>query len=102
MADNELKSILTPCSDGDLASVVRRARELGELTTRLSRALPDDFAGAIVAANVRDGGELVVIAASSAWASRLRYETGPLLEAARDAGIAATTCRVRVSQGGGA
>ena len=57
-----------------------------------------EFTGAIVAANVREGGELVVIAASSAWASRLRYESDALLEAARAAGVETTVCRVRVTQ----
>jgi hypothetical protein len=51
-----------------------------------------------VAANVRENGDLVVIAASSAWASRLRYETETLLKAAQTAGIDAATCRVRVSR----
>ena len=98
MAENQLKNLLSPCSEGDLASVIRRARELGELTEALSRALPEDCAGAIVAANFRQDGNLVVIAASSAWASRLRYETDTLLEAARDAGLNPVACRVRVSQ----
>jgi hypothetical protein len=98
MAENELKNLLSSCSDGDLASVIRRARELGELTDALSRALPEDCAGAVVAANLREDGNLVVIAASSAWASRLRYEADTLLEAARDAGLNPVACRVRVSQ----
>ncbi len=98
MAKNELKDLLSHCSKGDLASVVRRARELGELTSALSKALPADCAGAIVAANLRPDGHLVVIAASSAWASRLRYETDTLLAAARDAGLEPVGCRVRVSQ----
>ena len=98
MAENQLKNLLSPCSEGDLASVIRRARELGELTDALSRALPDDCAGAVVAANLRADGNLVVIAASSAWASRLRYETDTLLAAARDTGLNPVGCRVRVSQ----
>ena len=98
MANNELKNLLSPCSDGELASIVRRARELGELTSALSKALPEDCAGAIVAANLRPDGNLVVIAASSAWAGRLRYETDTLLAAARDAGLDPVACRVRVSQ----
>lgn len=98
MAHNDLKNLLSSCSNGDLGNIVRRARELGELTTLLSRGLPEEFAGAIVAANVRADGELVVIAASSAWASRLRYEADALLEAARAAGVSATACRVRVAQ----
>ena len=97
MAGKELKNLLNPSTGGELAAVVRRARAMGELTHTLSRGLPDDYAGAIVAANLREDGDLVVIAASSAWASRLRYETEALLEAAHDAGVKAKTCRIRVS-----
>jgi hypothetical protein len=99
MAEKELKNLLNPCAGGDLAQVVQRARELGELTAALARALPEEYAGALVAANVRENGELVVIAASPAWANRLRYEEETLLAAARDAGLNPTACRVRVTQG---
>ena len=71
---------------------------MGELASALNRALPESKRPAIVAANVRENGELVVICASSAWASRLRYETDLLLEAARNAGVSARSCRVRVAQ----
>jgi hypothetical protein len=98
MANNELKNLLNPSNDGDLGQLVRRAREMGELTHVLCKALPDEYAGAIVAANLREDGDLVVIAASSAWASRLRYESDALLAAARDAGLDPTGCRVRVTQ----
>jgi hypothetical protein len=99
MVGKQLKNLLNPCSDGELGEIVRRARDLGELTQTLGNALPAEYSGAIVAANVREDGELVVIAVSSAWASRLRYETDRLLTAARDAGVNATACRVRVSSG---
>ena len=98
MSSQELKNLLNSFDNGDLADIVRRAREMGELTAVLSEALPADQSEAIVAANLRDDGALVVIAASSAWASRLRFETDTLLEAARSVGIDAHTCRVRVSQ----
>ena len=97
MPPEQLKNLLKPCCDGDLGSIVERARALGELTDRLARALPGDCAGAIVAASLRESGELVVIAASSAWASRLRFETETLLAAARDTGLSPTSCRVRVA-----
>jgi len=99
MATKPLGNLLNPSNDGDLGNLVRRAREMGELTDALARALPAEFGQAIVAANVREGGELVVIAATSAWASRLRYEADALLEAARSNGIEASSCRIRVSQG---
>ena len=98
MPTTKLKTLLDPSADGDLGDLINRARRMGELTDILASALPDSDRGAIVAANVRDDGELVVICASSAWASRLRYETETLLSAAKDAGISAQTCRIRVSQ----
>ena len=98
MAADELKKLLNPNAGGDLGNIVKRAREMGELTSSLCAGLPEEYAGAIIAANLRENGDLVVIAVSSAWASRLRYETDALLAAARDAGNQVTTCRVRVSQ----
>ena len=98
MATKQLGNLLSPCNDGDLGDLVRRAREMGELTGILAGALPAEHAQGVVAANVREDGELVVIAASPAWASRLRYEADTLLKAAQEAGIKAHTCRIRVSQ----
>ena len=99
MPSNKLENLLNPCSGGDLGDLISRARRMGELTDILCNALPESDRSAIVAANVREDGELVVICASSAWASRLRYETALLLGAARDSGITAHTCRIRVAQG---
>ena len=99
MPSSKLKNLLNPRNDGDLGDLIGRARRMGELTDTLCNALPESDRSAIVAANVREDGELVIICASSAWASRLRYETEVLLQAARDAGVSAHTCRVRVAQG---
>ena len=99
MTTKQLGNLLKPSNDGDLGDLVRRARQMGELTDILARALPPDQAQGIVAANLREGGELVVIAATPAWASRLRYEADALLKAAQESGVQAHTCRVRVSQG---
>ncbi len=98
MATEKLANLLNPSNAGDLGDIIKRARSMAELTTILCDALPDCHKTAIVAANIRDDGALVVICASSAWASRLRYETEILLKAARDAGMPAHTCRIRVSQ----
>jgi len=99
MPSSKLENLLSPCIEGELGDLIGRARRMGELTDILSSALPESDRSAIVAANIREDGELIVICASSAWASRLRYETEALLKAARDAGVTAHTCRVRVSQG---
>ncbi|MCH8248026.1 MAG: DUF721 domain-containing protein [Proteobacteria bacterium] len=98
MTSSKLKDLLNPNSDGDLGTLISRARRMAQLTDIICSALPESDRIAIVAANVRDDGELVIICASSAWASRLRYETDRLLQAAKDAGVSAHTCRVRVSQ----
>ena len=99
MPTSKLENLLNPCNDGELGELIGRARRMCELTDILCNALPESDRSAIVAANIRADGELVVICASSAWASRLRYETEVLLKAAKDAGLSAHTCRVRVSQG---
>jgi hypothetical protein len=99
MADKPLKDLLNPTANGDLGDIVRRARRLGELTDNLCKSLGEEFSGAIVAANLRENGELVIIASSPAWASRLRYESDALLAAARDFGLTAVRCRVRVGSG---
>ena len=98
MSSNELKNLLNPCNDGDLGQIVRHAREMGELTGAIARALPAEEAAGLVAANLRPDGELVVIAATPAWASRFRYEADTLLKAAQSMGLQAHTCRIRVSQ----
>ena len=98
MSTKKLGDLLNPNNVGDLGDIIKRARKMGELTQILSRALPEADRAAIVAANVREDSELVIICASSAWASRLRYEADMLLRTARDAGIAAKTCKVRVTQ----
>ena len=98
MATKSLENLLNPRKGGDLADLVRRARDMGELASALARAVPPEEGASIVAANVRDGGELVVICRSSAWASRLRFATDALLAAARAAGADVTRCRVRVAR----
>jgi len=98
MASDDLKNLLNSSAGGELGDIVRRARKMGELMHVLCNGLPDEYASAIVAANLREDGDLVIIAASSAWASRLRYETDALLAAAREAGLSPSACRIRVTQ----
>jgi len=98
MAAKSLENLLNPSKDGDLATIVRRAQDMGELATALVRALPPDEGASILAANVRDDGELVVLTCSSAWASRLRFSADALLTAARAHGAEASRCSVRVAR----
>ena len=98
MATKSLENLLNPSKDGDLANIVRRARDMDDLASALVRALPADDGASILAANVRDDGELVVLCRSSAWASRLRFAADDLLAAARATGAAVTRCKVRVAR----
>lgn len=98
MAAKSLENLLNPNNNGDLGSIIRRARELGELASALSRAVEPDEGAAIIAANVREDGELVVVCRSPAWASRLRFAADQLLEAARAQGANATHCTIRVAR----
>ncbi len=99
MPAKRLDSLLNPNETGGLGDVVRRARGMGELTERLRRALGEEFGTAIIAANVRDDGTLVVLVESSAWASRLRFETDALIAAAGPSEPPVERCQVRVARG---
>jgi hypothetical protein len=98
MSIKSLENLLNPNDDGGLADIVRHAQDMGELVTALQRALPEDMAQSIRAANIRDDGELVILAASSAWAAKLRFEADRLMEAARQTGTEVTSSKIRVSR----
>lgn len=97
MTAEKLKNLLNARGNGDLGDIILRARHFGELTETLSKSLGEEFSGSIVAASLRDGGELVVVARSPAWAAKLRFEAEKLAAAARDAGETVQRCTVRVS-----
>jgi hypothetical protein len=98
MAVKQLGNLLNSNGNGDLGDLVRRARDMGELTEALSRALPVELAESLIAANVRDDRELIVICRSSAWASRLRFEEASLIDAARAHGVSVDKVSVRVAR----
>jgi hypothetical protein len=99
MPVKSLEELLKASADGGLGNVVRHARDMGDLVHMLQNALPAEQRAAISAANIRDDGELVILANSSAWASRLRYETDVLIAAARATGKQVNKCSVRVNRG---
>ena len=98
MPITRLENLLKPGAGGDLEELVQHAQKLDELTTALRARLPADAAENLLAANLREDGELVLICASSAWASRLRFESEQLIEAARQLGFMVDRARVAVSQ----
>lgn len=65
-----------------LGDVLRRAAGLHRLDRALRERLPADLAGHVHVANVR-AARLVVIADSAAWATRLRFHGGNILQELR-------------------
>jgi len=98
MSAKKLENLLHPGSGGNLEKLIQTAQNMDSLTSSLKGALTPDLADHVLAANVRENGELVVICSSSAWASRIRFEADALLVAAGDAGFAASSLRVSVTQ----
>lgn len=97
MTADKLGNLLNRNENGELGDLVRRAQALDSLCRALAAALPTELAPDVLAANVREDGELVVICPSPARAARLRFESGALLAAAKAAGTAATHLTVRVT-----
>ena len=101
MAVKRLENLLNPSKDGDLASIVRHAQDMSALAGALAAVLSPEEGASILAANVRDDGELVVLCRSSAWASRLRFSADVLIAAARARGAEVSRCSVRVTRAEG-
>jgi hypothetical protein len=99
MSFKRLENLLKPNDDGDLGEIIGHARHMGELVHSLQQSLPSDMADSVRAANIRDTGELVILASSPAWAAKLRFEVDRLMAAARTSGAEITSCKIRVSRG---
>ncbi len=93
-----LEKLLKSGSSDGLSKIIQRAQNMHDLTGELRVALPVDLAENLLSAALRDDGELVLVCSSSAWASRLRFESESMLSIVRNRGANVTTCRVCVSQ----
>jgi len=98
MSIKRLENLLNPNDDGGLGDIIRHARDMGELVHKLQQALPADMTTSINSANIRDNGELVVLASTPAWAAKLRFEANRLMATARTTGADVTSCVVRVDR----
>jgi len=92
-----LEKLLKTGSGGALEKIVQRAQNMGDLTSALRTVLPDEAQSQLLAANLRENGQLVLICSSSSWAARLRFETDQLIQAARMTGVEVKKCKVKVS-----
>jgi hypothetical protein len=98
MTAEKLENLLNSGASGSLEKIIQRAKNMDSLTGTMRTVLDPDMGENLLAANVRDDGELVIVCSSSAWASRIRFESNALLDAAGRAGFDAISCRVTVSQ----
>ena len=98
MASKHIGNLLNPSNNAELAKSLKRSAEIGRLTADLSEALPAEMASAILSASVGDDKVLCLRVSSSAWASRLRFETERLEAAARKAGVEISGVNVRVGR----
>jgi len=98
MTAKKLEKLLGSGASGSLQKIIQRAQNMDSLTGALRAALDPDMGENLLAANVRENGEMVVVCSTSAWASRIRFESDTLLEAAGRVGFEASSCRVTVSQ----
>ena len=99
MTVKRLQDLLIPCEDKSLGELARRASDYGRLADALRARLDPAEARGLLAANIHDDGEMIVLASSPAWAARLRFLSDELLDAARETGAEVVSCRVRVSRG---
>jgi len=93
-----LEKLLKSDTGGALDKIVQTARSMDEMTTWLQKELQPDLAANLLAANLRADGELVLVASSSAWAAKIRFEGEKLVEIVRQSGAAVEKCRVTVSK----
>ncbi len=94
-----LENLLKTEAGTPLESIVRHAKNMDDLTARLRSVLGAEASRNLLAANLRDDGELVLICRSPSWAARLRFESEAILAAAADSGAKADRVRVRVATG---
>jgi hypothetical protein len=97
MAIIRLDKLLNSPSSGRLEEIIRRARQNQDLTELVKSHINKELADGLVSVSVQKD-ELVVIASSSAWAARLRFEADALLRAARAETAGIARCQVRVAR----
>ena len=98
MAITKLENLLKSHENKGLDKIIQRAQNMDSLTSSLQAALPADLGINLIAANVREDGELVLVCASPAWASRLRFEADQLVDVARKSGVSVSRCTVKVAR----
>ncbi len=92
-----LEKLLKTGPGSALEEIVQHAQNMDQLTAAIRSVLPEEAQSQLLAANLRENGELVLMCSSSSWAARLRFESEQLIEAARLTGADVNKCKVKVS-----
>jgi len=98
MSITKLENLLKSPANKSLDKIIQRAQNMDSLTSALQAGLADELAANLIAANIRDDGDLVLVCSSPAWASRLRFEADLLIDIARKTGTDVSGCVVRVTR----
>ena len=91
-----LEKLLQSGQNSALDKLVQSAQFTEELTLNLRKELDPEIAENLISANIRDNGELILVASSSAWAAKLRFEADGLLRCARQHAANISRCKVAV------
>ena len=94
----QLEKLLKSTTGGALEELVQRAAGMDRLLSRLKEALEPGLALHLLGVNLRPDGELVLVAASPAWAARLRFEADKLMAAVKTSGAEVSSCKVIVAK----
>ena len=98
MPATKLEKLLKSGTGSSLEKIIQTAHLMDSLTSALRAALDAGAAEHLLAASLREDGELVAICSSPAWASRIRFESDTIIAAARKAGFEAGSLRVTVGR----
>lgn len=93
-----LEKLLKSTTGGALEELVKQAEGMDRLLAGLKEAVGPGLASHLKGVNLRPDRQLVVIADTPAWASRLRFEAETLMAAARGGGAEVSSCKVIVAR----
>lgn len=101
MSKDKAKSLseLIDTSGSALGSLASQARRQAGLADYLRKNLPPELAPGFVHCNLKAEGLLVVLAANSEWASRLRFEGETFIGLCAQQGTTVNEVKVRVGAG---
>lgn len=90
-------SKLLASPEGTLGNLAREARLREDLSEYLRKHLPPSLRDGFLHCNLREKDQLVVLASSPEWASRLRFETALISRLCAEHGTRISSVKLRVA-----